>query len=357
MTFSKDTIPVRQGEELDLETIEKLIRENVDGLSSEPLEVEQFFMGSSNLTYQLNIGNWEAVLRRPPNGPVAPKAHNMEREYKILKEIYPHFPVAPKPYLFVNNDKIGNSFFIMERKRGVVIDKKFPENTVITEQLCRDISNTMVDTLVALHSIDYKKTKLKEMTNPEGFMERQVHGWINRYDRAKTDENEGVDRLKKWMITNIPRPLEPTIIHYDFKFNNLMFAKDDLTKIIGLFDWEMTTVGDPLADLGVAMSYWHDQDSLKLLERGIDDTAITTFPGFMTRENFIEEYARKSGRDVSNIHFYQTFAYFKLAVICQQIYFRWKNGQTIDERFSKLNLYAEKLIKYALSTTGENYIN
>jgi aminoglycoside phosphotransferase (APT) family kinase protein len=351
--MSSDTISVRKGEEIDTHAIEQFIRNNLPNIPNEPLTIEQFSAGRSNLTYPLKIGDWEAVLRRPPIGPVAPKAHDMEREFNILKEIHPFFPAAPKPYLFADESIIGSPFFLMERKHGVLLDTDFPESIEPTEDICRGISETMVDRLVALHSIDHKKTKLATMTKPDGFMERQVHGWIGRYERAKTDEFPHVEELKKWMIDHIPSTSDASIIHYDFKLNNAMFNKE-LTEMIGLFDWEMTTVGDPLADLGVAMSYWIEHDDSELLKRGMGKAPITTFPGFMTRKEFINSYALKSGRDVSNMDFYLTFAYFKLAVICQQIYYRFKKGQTQDERFSKLNVFVGNLIQYAItSSVGE----
>lgn len=207
----------------------------------------------------------------------------------------------------------------------------------------------MVDNLVDLHRIDYSHTKLKDMTKPVGFMERQVYGWIKRYEKSKTDEIQDVEQLKNWLIDHIPTSQEPTIIHYDYKLNNAMFNQD-FSELIGLFDWEMTTVGDPLADLAVTLSYWTEQNDSPLLKRGMDDTPVTTIPGFMTRNDFLEAHSKKSGRDVSNMNFYLTFAYFKLAVICQQIYFRWKKGQTQDERFKKLNLYVKNLMRYALET-------
>lgn len=210
----------------------------------------------------------------------------------------------------------------------------------------------MVDGLVKLHEIDFTKTNLVHMTNPDGFLERQVHGWIKRYDRSKIDEHEGIDELKNWFIAHMPKSLPATVIHYDFKFNNLMFNKE-LTEIVGLFDWEMTTVGDPLVDVGVALSYWHNEETAELLKRGLGGTALTTLPGFMSKDEFIEAYAKKSGRDLSNIHYYQTFAYFKLAVLCQQIYYRWKMGQTKDERFATLNIYVDGLISYALKTARQ----
>jgi aminoglycoside phosphotransferase (APT) family kinase protein len=346
-----EIIPVRQGEELNHEVIESFLRENIRQLPAEALTIKQFSEGRSNLTYQLKIGDWEAVLRRPPLGPVAPKAHDMEREFKILTEVHPKFSPAPKPYILADESLIGSPFFIMERKKGIVLGTDFPEQIMVTEELCRTISEKMVEMLVKLHEINYKQTRLVEFIKPEGFLERQVHGWINRYERAKTNEITGVDKLKKWLENQIPTSQEPTIIHNDFKLNNSMFS-EDFSKVIGLFDWEMTTVGDPLVDLGVALSYWREANDSPLLSRGQDDKSpITSNPGFMTRNEFIESYSQNSGRDVSNIHFYLIFAYFKLAVICQQIYFRWRKGQTSDERFANLNVYVSNLIQYALETT------
>lgn len=345
---SRETIPVRKGEELNLTILESFLRESIENLPGEPLEVLQFSAGASNLTYHLKIGKWEAVLRRPPLGPVAPKAHDMEREFIILSEIHPIFSVAPKPLVFSSQPEIvGSPFFIMERKNGLVLDTSFPDGIKITNELCRQLSEVMVDKLVELHSIDYKQTGLAEISKPEGFMERQVYGWIGRYDRAKTDDIQAVDNLKDWLVQNIPKYSENAIIHYDYKFNNAMF-NHDLTEMVGLFDWEMTTVGDPLADLGVAMSYWNQADDSELLRRGLGKDPVTSIhEGFLTKEQFIELYAKKSGRDISNFHFYLTFAYFKLAVICQQIYYRFKKGQTEDLRFANFNHFVKSLIEYA----------
>ncbi|MGX6444232.1 phosphotransferase family protein [Neobacillus sp. K501] len=344
--MSKDTIPVRKGEELNLAVLEGFLRESIQNLPNSPLEILQFSAGHSNLTYQIKMGDWEAVLRRPPLGPVAPKAHDMEREYKILSELNPVYSAAPKPLLFSNQlELVGSPFFIMERKRGVVIDTIFPEGIQVTKELCQKISELMVDKLVELHSIDYKETRLTGLSKPEGFMERQVHGWIGRYDRAKTEEIDTVESLRKWLIDNIPLKHEAAIIHYDYKFNNMMF-NDSLTEMVGLFDWEMTTVGDPLADLGVALGYWIQADDPEDFQIGMGSN-LTCQDGFFTREQIIERYAQKSGRDITNMNFYLTFAYFKLAVICQQIYYRYKKGQTSDLRFANLNEKVKVLINHA----------
>lgn len=351
MAINMDTIPVRKGEELNLERLGEFLRKEMEGLPDGPLEILQFSAGHSNLTYQLRVGEWEAVLRRPPLGPVAPKAHDMEREFKILSEINPLFSPAPKPLLFSNDESIvGAPFFIMERKHGVVIDTAFPKGFEVTTNLCRTLSEVMVDNLVKLHSIDYTKTGLTQISKPDGFIERQVHGWISRYNRAKTEDMAEAENVMKWLAENIPTQKYATVIHYDYKFNNAMF-NENFTEMVGLFDWEMTTVGDPLADLGVALSYWNQKDDPDLLKSGLGSSSLTVMDGFISRNEFIELYGQRSGRDVTDMNFYMTFAYFKLAVIVQQIYYRYKKGQTNDERFSKFNHYVKSLM-----THGDNTI-
>jgi aminoglycoside phosphotransferase (APT) family kinase protein len=352
--MNKDTIPVRQGEELKLDVLEKYLRKHLGQLPNSPLEILQFSAGHSNLTYQLKMGNWEAVLRRPPLGPVAPKAHDMEREFKIISELHPLFPAAPKPILFSEQAEIvGSPFFLMERKNGTVIDTAFPEGVVVTPALCRKLSELMVEKLVELHSLDYRTTALTEISKPDGFMERQVLGWIGRYERSQTEEIGEVEFLKEWLVQNTPKQHDAAIIHYDFKFNNAMF-NDDFSEMVGLFDWEMTTVGDPLADLGAAMSYWNQPDDPEILIKGLGKPPVTAvYEGFYTRTEFIEQYAKKSGRDIANFHFYLTFAYFKLAVIGQQIYYRFKKGQTQDTRFANFHFFVKNLIRYAAEIAKE----
>lgn len=342
------TIDVRKGEELNKETLSNFIREKLPEVPSGNLEIKQFSAGHSNLTYLVKIGEWEAVLRRPPHGPVAPKAHDMEREYNILSNLYPLYQTAPKPIIFSKDESIvGSPFFIMERRKGIVVDTGFPDSVDYTPSIGKKLSEIMVDKLVELHNVDYNKTNLLNISKSNGFMERHVVGWTKRYYRSKTDEISGVDELTKWLENNIPISPKPAIIHYDYKLNNAMFS-DDLTRMVGLFDWEMTTIGDPLADLGAALSYWIQADDSEELRGGFGKTSVTVREGFYTREDFIQRYAEKSGRDLSNIHFYLTFAYFKLAVIGQQIYYRYKKGQTNDQRFARLNKQTENLIHYAL---------
>ncbi|WP_431028554.1 phosphotransferase family protein [Lysinibacillus sp. LZ02] len=346
----KDTIAVRKGEELNGAVVHEFLRANIPNLPDAPLTIEQFGSGHSNLTYLLKCGEWESVLRRPPLGPIAPKAHDMEREYTILHSLHPYFSAIPKPLLFSSDESIvGSPFFMMERRKGIVLDTKFPEHMLYTPEMGRRISEKVVDTLVALHSIDYRETALAGMSKPEGFMERQVAGWIQRYERARTDDVLEVEALKGWLTENIPASTDATIIHYDYKLNNMMFSKD-FEEVTGLFDWEMTTVGDPLVDVGVALCYWFQADDPDLLKKALGKPPVTVLEGFYTRDEFVKRYAERSGRDVSNIHFYLTFAYFKLAVIGQQIYYRYKNGQTSDPRFAQFHILVNNLIKYALLT-------
>lgn len=346
----QDTIPVRKGEELSPDRLNSFLHENLNDIPKGELVIEQFGAGHSNLTYLLKIGNWEAVLRRPPLGPVAPKAHDMQREYTILKNLHPVYTTAPKPYIFSDDESIvGSPFLIMERRKGIFIDTEFPPDITYHQDLGKRISSLMVDKLVELHNVDYKKTDLVNLAKPDGFMERQVLGWIKRYERAKTDEVAIVDQLKTYLQNNVPKSPAPTVIHYDYKLNNALFSQD-FKEMNGLFDWEMTTIGDPMADIGAAMSYWIQKDDPEMLKSGLGKPPVTVMDGFYTRDEFLHDYATKSGRDLSNIDFYLTFAYFKLAVICQQIYYRYKQGQTQDKRFAHFDQFVKTLIEYAWQT-------
>jgi len=343
-----DTISVREGEGFDLGTVERYLREHIDGLPGGELEVRQFPSGASNLTYLLKVGEWEGVLRRPPMGPVPPKAHDMGRESGVLMKLHEAYPLAPRPYFFCEDESvIGAPFYVMERREGVVVDHEFPEGVEPTPELCRGISSTVADTLVELHAVNPDEAGLGDLGRPEGFLERQVRGWIGRYEKAETDDIQEVRPLADWLIRDIPRSPQPTIIHNDYKLNNLVLDPDDLTEVRAVLDWEMATVGDPLFDLAVSLSYWTEPDDPPELKEVMP--TVTSTPGFMTREEFMVRYAHKSGRDLSEMHWYMVFGYFKLAVILQQIYARWKKGQTRDERFANFDERVRTLI---LHTNG-----
>jgi len=342
-----ETIAVREGEELNKEKIAAFLSNHVPEAPSGHLDIRQFASGHSNLTYLLQIDQWQAVLRRPPFGPLPPRAHDMKREYQFLSMIHPYYSLAPKPIAYTDDESIiGREFFIMERKAGIVLDTSFPEEIKYKAEMGKRISELMVDYLVTLHEIDYEQTKLLQLTKPDHFMERQVSGWIKRYKRAQTEEIPNVDRVINYLESNIPQQTDKTIIHYDYKLNNAMFTSD-FSDMVGLFDWEMSTVGDPLADLAVAMSYWIQEDDNDTLKYGLGHPPVTVKDGFFTREEFIQRYAEKSKRDVSSIAYYLTFAYFKLAVIGQQIYYRYHQGQTRDKRFANFNVLVQNMIQEA----------
>jgi aminoglycoside phosphotransferase (APT) family kinase protein len=342
---------VREGEGFDLGAVERYLRERIEALPEGELEVRQFPSGASNLTYLLRIGAWEGVLRRPPFGPVPPKAHDMGRESRILAKLHEAFPLAPKPYSFCEDESvIGAPFYVMERREGVVVDRDFPEGMEPSPELCRGISRTVADTLVELHAVDPDESGLRDLGRPEGFLERQVGGWISRYDKAKTEEIEAAESLTTWLTEDIPESPEPTIIHNDYKLNNLILAPDDLTEVRAVLDWEMATIGDPLFDLAVSLSYWTEPDDPQELKEVMP--TVTSTPGFMTRREFVERYAEKSGRDLSDMHWYMVFGYFKLAAILQQIYVRWKKGQTQDERFADFDRRVRNLILHATDLAG-----
>lgn len=333
MSIPEDTIEVRAGEHLDWERIEQYLRAHIPGIGAGSLEVRQFPSGASNLTYLVRIGDWEGVLRRPPLGPVAPKAHDMKREAGLLARISPVLPLAPRPYVFCEDLEImGVPFYVMERRRGFVLNDTFPPGIEVTPELCRRLSESVVDTLVAIHAVDWQAAGLAEFGHPQGFVERQVKSFIERYARSSTDESPNIEALARWLVEHIPASPAPALIHNDFKLNNMLLDHHDLARPVAVLDWEMTTVGDPLFDLAISLGYWVQADDPAEL-RSILPT-VTPLPGFFSRAEFMERYASKSGRDLSSLQFYMTFAYFKLSVILQQIYVRWKRGQTQDPRFA-----------------------
>jgi aminoglycoside phosphotransferase (APT) family kinase protein len=349
-----ETIEVREGEDFDLSAVERYMRERVEGLPEGELEVRQFPSGASNLTYLVKIADWEGVLRRPPQGPLPPKAHDMGRESNLLMKLHEAFPLAPKPYFFTDDESIiGAPFYLMERRAGINVDDSFPEGVEVTEELCRGMSRMIADTLVELHAVDWREAGLEELGRPEGFLERQVKGWIERYDKAKTEEIEGVESLTEWISRDIPESSPATIIHNDYKLNNLILNPDDLTEVRAVVDWEMATIGDPLFDLAVSLSYWVEPGDSQELKEVLP--TVTDKPGFFTRKEFIDYYGERSGRDISDMHWYMVFGYFKLAVILQQIYARWYKGQTKDKRFANFNERVRNVILHAheLSRRGE----
>jgi aminoglycoside phosphotransferase (APT) family kinase protein len=344
-----ETIPVRPDERFDVERVAEFLRSN--GLPVGDLEVQQFPSGQSNLTFLLRSGAWEAVLRRPPLGPVPPRAHDMAREFRILRRLHPSFPLAPRPYaLCEDQNVIGAPFYVMERRHGLVLDQDLPPGWHADPALHRGIAESLVRVLVDLHAVDWRAAGLDDIGHPDGYMRRQVSGWIERFLGAQTGKVEGLDALTEWLANNLPASPPPTMIHNDYKLNNVLLDFDDPTRLTAVVDWEMATIGDPLSDLASLLVYWTRPGEEELMG-GL--RSVTCEPGFPERGEIAAMYADMSGRDLSQLHWYLAFSYFKVGVICQQIYVRWVRGQTHDERFAGLGEVAVGLIHKAESIATE----
>jgi len=323
---------MRSGEELDREKLGAFLR--AKGIEGD-VTIEQFPGGHSNLTYLVRAGERELVLRRPPFGNRVKTAHDMGREYRILSRLSAAYPQAPHAILACDDDAvIGAPFYLMERVRGVVLRRALPKGLTLSKETARRLSSSFVDGLVALHAVDAKAVGLADLGKPEGYIERQVSGWTKRYRDAKTDEIDAMDRVAAWLAARVDeaqREVRAAVIHNDYKFDNLVLDADDLPTIRGVLDWEMSTLGDPLMDLGTALGYWvQEGDSDEIRGFAFGPTAL---PGMMTRAELAARYGAATGRDVSNMLFFFVFALFKTAGVAQQIYWRFHQGLTKDERF------------------------
>jgi aminoglycoside phosphotransferase (APT) family kinase protein len=324
---------VRAGEELDLSRLQPFLLEHFG--HSVPITVEQFLSGHSNLTYLVKLGGREVVLRRPPFGSKVRSAHDMAREYRVLSKLHATYPVAPKALLYCDDLSILNSpFYLMEPIRGMILRRDPPLGMAFPPETAQRLSEAFVDNLACLHRLDHAAIGLADLGKPQGYLERQVKGWIERYHNSKTHDLPEVERISTWLTGRMPARHDTALIHNDYKYDNVVLDSDDPTKIVGVLDWEMCTLGDPLTDLGTALAYWTDpQDADELQEIR---SAPTTLPGTLTRTQLVERYAVASGRDPGDMIFYLTFARFKVAVIIQQIFYRYAQGLTRDARFAAL---------------------
>ena len=296
------------------------------------LNVKQFPGGHSNLTYLLETQERELVLRRPPFGSKVKRAHDMGREHRVLKKLCDHVAWAPRPVYFCDDaDVLGADFYIMERVRGVILRRRLPEGLTIDAEQAPHLCHTLLDTLVELHGLNIDAVGLTDLGKPDGYVERQVRGWTKRYNDAQTDDIPQMPALATWLADNMPTSGAPSIIHNDYKFDNVVYDSARFERVVGVLDWEMATLGDPLMDLGTMLCYWvQDDDPPPVKAFGFGPTA---HPGMLTRRQLADRYAEATGRDVSHILFYFTFGLFKTAVVLQQIYYRYDQGLTQDPRF------------------------
>ncbi len=347
MTTPSDFAPVREGEQIDREALAAYLRGKLEGVEA-GLTIRQFPGGHSNLTYLLEAGGREYVLRRPPLGPVAPKAHDMAREYNVLAALHPFFPQAPRVFLLCDDPGvIGAVFFVMERRCGLVLRREIPAAYAGDPGFGRRVSEAFVDCLAALHAVDVNRVALGR---PAGFLQRQVNGWAERFERAQTEALPQMEKLIRWLRDRLPESPAPTLVHNDYKLDNMMLDSNDPGRVEAVLDWEMATVGDPLVDLGCVMCYWPEAGDPPVRREAL--SSITTLPGWFTRAQLVERYTRITGRDVSGLGYYEVFGIFKIAVVLQQIYFRYHRGQTHDQRFRNFDQRVRGLVEIAATLAG-----
>jgi len=343
---------VRPGEELDVARLEAFLSQHFSE-SSGPVTVEQFPSGHSNLTYLVHFADRDLVLRRPPFGSKVKTAHDMGREYRVLSKLHSAYSPAPKALLYCDDQSvIGAPFYVMESVRGIIIRRDPPAGLPFPPATARSLSESFIGNLVRLHSLDYEAIGLGGLGKPQGYMERQVRGWTERYHGSKTHDFPEVERISEWLKEAMPSTRTATLIHNDYKYDNVVLDPADITNIVGVLDWEMSTIGDPLADLGTTLTYWIDPKDPEELQN--IRWCPSTYPGTLSREQLVDHYARKTGCDVSRIVFYLVFARFKLAVIDQQIYYRYHQGLTKDSRFAALPTAVRTLLRAALYSAQSN---
>src|ERR1700752_5176396 len=333
MSVIDQSSSVRPSEELPIESLSEYLSAHLPDVRG-PLIVEQFPSGVSNLTYLRRAGNRELVLRRPPVGAKIKTAHDMSREYRILSHLSPIYEKVPRPLLFCDDESIlGAPFYVMERVTGIILRAQRPTGIDLAPELMRRLSETFIETLIEIHELDYQSAGLGNLGSPQGYVSRQVEGWTRRYFNARTDDVPAIEKLAEWLQANLPPDSERAgLIHNDYKYDNLVLAPDDPAHVIAVLDWEMATIGDPLMDFGTSLGYWIQADDPPVFH--VKVFGPTHLPGNLTRIELVERWSRATGRDATNIVFYYAFALFKLAVVGQQLYKRWVDGLTKEDRYA-----------------------
>lgn len=354
MDFRDTPAPIRPGEELQLANLELFLRSHF-AVPTGTFAVQQFPSGHSNLTYAIQLGGREMVLRRPPFGSRVKSAHDMGREFRVLSKLPAVYPPAPEVFLFCDDVAIlGAPFYLMAPIRGIILRRDPPPGLLFPPATARAVCESFIDNLVRLHGIDYAAIGLADFGKPLGYLERQINGWIERCHASRTNDIAEVEKVSAWMRDHLPASSAAQLIHNDYKLDNVVLDANNLAHIVGLLDWEMATIGDPLCDVGTVLAYWvqaGDPDDLQSIRWG-----PTNFPGSLTRRELVERYTRVSGRNVENISFYLVFARFKLAVVVQQIYYRYHLGLTKDSRFAAMFQVVQVLMRAAWHAAQSSYV-
>jgi aminoglycoside phosphotransferase (APT) family kinase protein len=353
--------PVREGQAFDLVALAAYLKAHAPELQGE-IALEQFGRGYSNLTYLLRVGERELVLRRAPPGVKIKSAHDMGREFKILSHLAPIWPKAPRPLLHCEDEAvIGSAFYVMERVRGVILRARVPAGLDLGEARIRRISEATIDTLAEIHALDLGRAGLGDLGKPEGYIERQVKGWAARYEKAQTELVPDFERLREWLFATMPKESGATLVHNDFKYDNIVLDAAWMAAPPGpgdpvraVLDWEMATVGDPLMDLGTALGYWVEADDPPVFQVMV--FGPTNLPGNLRRMDLARRYEGRTGRDVSNVLYYYAFALFKLSVVAQQLYRRYVDGLTKDARLAAIGEGVKALTVAAMQAIDKGRI-
>lgn len=306
------------------------------GAEGAPPQVRQFRGGASNLTYLLRYPDRDLILRRPPRGTKASSAHDMKREYRIQSGLREVFPYVPRMVAICTDESvIGSDFYLMERIPGTILRRELPDGVTLTERQASGLCRNVFDRLIDLHSVDPAPAGLTDLGKGPGYVRRQVSGWSDRYRNARTPDAPDFDEVMNWLAGHQPDDVAACIIHNDYRFDNIVLNPDvpwdSPAAVRGVLDWEMATIGDPLMDLGGALAYWIQADDAQ--EFAMLRRQPTHLPGMFTRRQVVDYYQQRTGRDTGDWPFYETFGIFRLAVIIQQIYYRYFHGQTTNPQF------------------------
>lgn len=343
---------IREGEELDMQAVDAWLKPHVPGLSGQA-EVTQYSGGASNWTYRLQYPSHDLILRRGPAGTKAKGAHDMGREFKVQSALKPVFSGVPAMHAFCDDESvIGTDFYVMDRIEGIIPRANMPRGLALTPELTRDICMNVVDKLVELHQVDYQAAGLESLGKGSGYCRRQIDGWSGRYQKAKTWNVPSFKKVMTWLDEHCPEDIASCVIHNDYRFDNVVLNPENPAEVIGVLDWEMATLGDPLMDLGNTLAYWVQADD-DFLIRGMRRQP-THLPGMLKRQEVVDYYLQKSGLKPDNWAFYEVYGLFRLAVILQQIYYRYHHKQTRNPAFKQfwilvnyLDMRCKRLIKKA----------
>ena len=346
MPFSDQPRAVRPGDELDAAAVEEFLHGAVPDFEG-PVVVRQFPSGASNLTYLLEAGNRELVLRRPPVGTKAKSAHDMGREVRVMSALRESFPYVPRVIAFCDDASVlGCEFYVMERIPGIILRRELPRGLVLSKDETRQLCSNVLDRLIELHTLDYEEVGLGDFGKPQGYVRRQIEGWSERYRRARTPNAPSYEKVMAWLAERQTAEVRHSIIHGDFRFDNVVLDRDQPLEVVGVLDWEMATIGDPLMDLGNSMAYWIDGSDPLLLR--LFRLQPTHLPGMFSRQEVVGYYCERTGITCDDFTFYRVYGVFRLVVIMQQIYYRYYHKQTTNKRFAKfiwLVKYLERYLK------------